>query len=124
MLNSLQRDLEEQRKRHQAESEEKNAQLQILVKEKDQVLMEKEELQNITEGFCEESESILQEYVTIAQRLKVANDQHQNDMKEHARMLERIHLSEQSHREQEERLEYMVREGGREGGREGIGRRE
>ena len=117
MPNSLQHDLEEQKKRHQAESEEKHARLQILVKEKDQVLVEKEELQNITEGFRDESESILQDFDTIAQQLKVADSQHQKGMKEHARMLEKTHLSKQSRREQR-----MVREGGRES--RWVGRRE
>ena len=77
-------------------------------------MAEKEDLQVTCEEFRKESESILLDYNSCAQRLKAAQDeaagwsaQHQKDVVELTRMQERISLLELSRKEQEERLSHM-----------------
>ena len=130
-LDSLQHNLEEQKKRHQVENEEMRTRLHMLEEEKGQVVVDKEELQNTCEEFRKESESILLDYNMCAQRLKVAEEtanrmtaQHQKDTTEQARLRERISLLEQSRKEQDDKLNHMDQQvGGRRGeGRGGEGR--
>lgn len=89
-----------------------------LVEEKKKITTEKHDLQSMCEEYRKESESILADYNTCAQRLKAAQDeatrwstqhqqQQQKDKTEFKRQQERISLLEESRREQEEKLGHM-----------------
>jgi chromosome segregation ATPase len=113
-LDNLQQNLSEQKRRHQAESEETRTRLHVLEEEKKRMTVEKGDLERACEEFRKESESILEDYNTCAQRLKVAEEaasrmsaQHQKDLTEQARMRERISLLEQSRKEQDDKLNHM-----------------
>lgn len=88
--------------------------MHIISEEKQRVVAEKEDLQSTCEEFRKESESILLDYNSCAQRLKVTQEdaarwtaQHQKDSSELNRQRDRIGLLEQSRKEQDEKLTHM-----------------
>ena len=98
----------------QAQVKDAQTRLHIISEEKQRVVVEKEDLQVTCEEFRKESESILMDYNSCAQRLKVAQEevvrwtaQHQKDSAELNRQRDRVGLLEQSRKEQDEKLTHM-----------------
>ena len=96
------------------EAEQNKTQLLVLTAERNQILSEKEDLQNTCEDFRRESESILRDYNSCAQRLKSAQEeaarwsaQHQKVIIELNRQTERTGLLESTRKQLKEKLDHM-----------------
>ena len=81
--------------------------MQQLLGEREHLLKETEHLKNACEEYRKESESILQDYNTCAQRLKLSQDESTRWNREYSHQQDRVGLLEKNRKELEEKLAHM-----------------
>ena len=88
-------------------TKDKESQMEQLLANRDQLLRENEQYKNACEEYRKESESILQDYNTCAQRLKLAQDESTRWTREYGHQQDRVGVLEKTRKELEEKLTHM-----------------